>query len=51
MDNGGLSMNEKIQKCHTCYYDNKCYWQELADHIPTDCGDYKKEDKNWESYT
>lgn len=44
-------MNEKIQKCHTCYYDNKCYWQELADHIPTDCGDYKKEDKNWESYT
>lgn len=38
-------MNEKIQKCHTCYYDNKCYWQELADHIPMDCNDYKKEDK------
>lgn len=24
-------MNEKIQKCYTCYYDDNCYWQELAD--------------------
>lgn len=35
-------MNEKIQKCQTCYYDNRCYWQELADHIPMDCNDYKR---------
>ena len=41
-------MNEKIQKCQTCqtcYYDNRCYWQELADHIPMDCNDYKKRDR------
>lgn len=36
---------EKTFKCQTCYYDNRCYWQELADHIPMDCNDYKKRDR------
>lgn len=33
-------MNPKIKKCQSCYYDNNCYWQDLAAHIPTDCNDY-----------